>query len=194
MKKNNNLNIGFITSSLLILWIVIGLFFGNYRALITTELATKNLILSAMNTPASPVVLESYYNEKKWELSVSLVNTGIMPIRILDKSLLLTPKWAENIVIWLDVPMNAVLNGWEILTVRTILTPENKDKFKLGDTLVSKFNYTYPVSNDIYSLTHIFVKSDVLNKNNNIVNKNWDNINLQNQYRKQTEQNYNKQK
>jgi len=188
--KKNKFNIGLASIALLLIWIITWSFFGIYRGILATELATKDLIISAANTPASPVVVQSDYNEQNWELHVTLVNTGIMPIKILNKSLVLTPKWQQQVAIALNIPMNVTLNWGEAFVVKTKLNT-NKDNFKLWDVLTSSFDYVYPISNDVYTLTHVFVKSNMVNKNNNVMNQNWDNYNLQNKYKEQTIKDYN---
>jgi len=188
--KKNKFNIGLASIALLLIWIITWSFFGIYRGILATELATKDLIISAANTPASPVVVQSDYNEQNWELHVTLINTGIMPIKILNKSLVLTPKWQQQVAIALNIPMNVTLNWGEAFVVKTKLNT-NKDNFKLWDVLTSSFDYVYPISNDVYTLTHVFVKSNMVNKNNNVMNQNWDNYNLQNKYKEQTIKDYN---
>lgn len=188
--KKKNFSVWLASIALLLIWLITWSFFGMYRGLIATELATKSLIISAANTPASPVVVESSYNENKWELSVVLVNTWIMPIKILDKSLVLTPKAEADVAVAVNIPMNITINWWEAFIVKTKLEG-NKDNFKLWDVLTSTFSYVYPISNDVYTLTHIFTKSDQTDKNNNIVNKNWNNKDLQKEYKNQTLKDYN---
>ncbi len=166
----------FLTLGLGIIW---GEYFGLFRAgqaVVSCEVQ-KQLI------PVSPMVMDSYYDEEKWVLTLKVVNPGSMPVELVSKSVMLKPA-QSNIpeVAMVEIPLGIVLNGWDEVVINMQISAEAKGKFKVGDVLLSTITYRLPVSRDLYSVVHMFTKSTDTNESGMVKSQNQSNETIKQAY------------
>jgi len=137
------------------LGIIGGEIFGIARA--GTALAQLQARLSLI--PAAPVVVDSLYDEQKGEVILTVANPGVMPITFATQSAILKPTTGDAVLAVVETPLRLVLLGGRTEVIRLQLTPIAKEQFKVGDVLAITLTYGYPVSNDVYSVLHLFQKS-----------------------------------
>ena len=162
----------------------LGLFSGYYFGIYRTSLAVTACEISKALIPASPVVTSSVYNPKTNKLALTIQNPGGMPIELLSKTLVLQPQGNKQapVALAVQIPLGIVVPPYSNITLKLDLTQKGS-WFKLGDVLVSTITYRLPVSNDIYSLVHLFKHSGKVNAQGNITNAYGDNSQLEAQYK-----------
>lgn len=178
--KKEGLLLFVIPLILLFLGLFSGFYFGVYR----TSLAVTACEISKALIPASPVVTSSVYNPRTNQLSLTIQNPGGMPIELLSKTLVLQPQGNAKapIALAVQIPLGIVVPPYSNVTLKLDLTQRGSG-FKLGDVLVSTITYKLPISNDIYSLVHLFKHSGKANAQGNIVNAYGDNSELEAKYK-----------
>ncbi len=150
------------------LWLVLlpfltlglGIIGGEYFGLFRAGQAVLSCEIQKQLIPVSPVVMDSYYDEQKGVLTLRVLNPGSMPVELVSKAVMLKPA-QSNIpeVAMVEVPLGIVLNGGSEVVINMQITPEAQGKFGVGDVLLSTITYRLPISNDLYSVMHIFTKS-----------------------------------
>lgn len=162
----------------------LGLFSGFYFGIYRTSLAVTACEISKALIPASPVVTSSVYNPKTNQLALTIQNPGGMPIELLSKTLVLQPQGNTQapVALAVQIPLGLVVPPYSNVTLKLDLTQKGSG-FKLGDVLVSTITYRLPISNDIYSLVHLFKHSGKTNAQGNVVNAYGDNSELEAKYK-----------
>ena len=141
---------------LLVLGILSGFYFGVYN----TQIALTACQLEKSLIPSSPVITHSQYDPKTHQLVLDVENPGGMPIYLLTKSLILKPANVklQPVALMINIPLNLELPPYSKVTLRLNLGQQGS-WFNVGDVLVTTLTYQIPVSNDIYSVEHVFKHS-----------------------------------
>ena len=150
----------------------VGLFAGFYFGVYRTSVATVACELSKSLIAPSPIVTNSRYDEKNKELELTVKNPGGMPILLIDKTLALVPadKTKAPEVIMTSIPLGLTVPPYSDVTFKLKLGKAGSG-FNVGDVLQVGLTYSLPVSNDVYSLVHIFKKSSKTDAQGYVVNQ-----------------------
>ena len=163
--------------------VFVGLFTGFYFGIYKTSVAISGCEIQKSLIAPSPIVTNSSYNEQKHELSLTVINPGIMPILLLNKTLVLKPANTKKqpILIATSLPLDITIPAYGKIKLKLHLGQAGS-WFVVGDVLETTLTYSLPVSKDIYAVVHRFQKSNQVNKKGNIKNKLWNNEELQKKY------------
>ena len=173
------------------LWLVVlpfltlglGIIGGEYFGLFRAWEAVVSCEIQKQLIPVSPVVMDSYYDEDKWILTLKVANPGSMPVELVSKSVMLKPA-QSNVpeVAMVEIPLGVVLNGGDEIVINMQISAEAKWKFKVGDVLLSTITYRLPVSRDLYSVVHMFTKSTTKNESGMVKSQNQSNESIKQAY------------
>ncbi len=175
MKREN-----FVLFVLPFVILALGLFVGFYFGVYRTSLAVTACEIEKSLIPASPVITHSMYNPKTKELILDVENPGGMPIDLIDKSLMLQVVWKQPVVLMAQIPLGLEIPPYGKITLKLELWPQGSG-FNVGDILVTTLTYKLPVSNDIYSVVHVFQHSGKY-KDGLVTNKREENYEVQKRY------------
>ncbi len=134
-----------------LLALLVGWGTGSY---LTSARATAALA----NLPAAPVVLSAAYDKQDRRLTLTVSNPGLVPIELLDKTLVFRPASGKG--------------GWELaraplpggvvelapgsIEALVLELKEGSPDLKIGDVLASSLTYRYANLPDLYQLTHLY--------------------------------------
>jgi hypothetical protein len=135
-----------------------GLFAGFYFGVYRTSIAVTACELEKSLIPPSPVITHSKYDPKTDELVLRVKNPGGMPILLVNKSLVLQPAGGQPVALMVQIPLGIEIPPYGDVTLKLALGPQGSG-FKMGDVLVTTLTYQLPVSNDVYSVMHLFQHS-----------------------------------
>jgi len=182
--KKESLLLFVVPVVLLFLGLFSGFYFGVYR----TSLAVTACEIEKALTPASLLVTDSYYNDQTKQLYLELENPGGMPIELLTKTLVLQPaNGRAPIALAMQIPLGMVMPPYSTLELKLDLTSQGSG-FALGDVLVSTITYRLPISNDVYSVVHLFKNSGKTNEKGLVKNALQSNSEVRANYEKQLKQ------
>jgi len=139
---------------LLVLGIISGFYFGVYN----TQIALTACQLEKSLIPSSPIITHSKYDPKTKQLVLDVENPWWMPIMLLTKSLLLKPQTKQPVALMVNLPLNLEIPPYSKITLHLDLWAQGSG-FKVGDILVTTLTYQLPISNDIYTVEHLFKHS-----------------------------------
>jgi len=130
--------------------LIVGLGAGAYLGASRAYAALKEV-------PASPIVRSAEYDKAKNELVFELFNPGVLPLTLVDESVVFTPgaKSTEKGYALAAVPLDVALPGGAALKVQLALKADSEE-LKPGDVVAGTITYTHPLSKDVYSVTHLF--------------------------------------
>lgn len=125
---------------------------GNYLAW-----ARANVALSSL--PAAPVVTDAEYDHEQRLLTLTLTNPGLVPIELLNKTLMLRPASGEDNVALLDVafPGGSLRLPPASIERLELRLAADDPKLAAGDVLASSITYRYADIPDVYQITHALV-------------------------------------
>lgn len=163
--------------------VFVGLFAGFYFGIYKTSVAVAGCEVEKAFIAPSPIVTDSSYNEKKHELSLTVVNPGSMPILLLNKTLVLKPADIKKqpLLVTTSLPLSVTLPAHGEVELKLQLGQAGS-WFVIGDVLETTLTYSLPVSKDVYAVVHRFQKSNQTNKQGNVKNQLWDNKDVQKKY------------
>ena len=161
------------------IWILTGFYFWVYK----TSLAVSWCELQKDLIAPSPIITDSSYNNKTKELQLTIQNPGGMPILLLDKTLVLKPANKTPVILMTSIPLWITVPPYSEITFNLKLG-NNWKNFKVGDVLDTTISYSLPVSNDIYTVSNIFKRSNKENTNWLIENALWNNKEKYSSYKK----------
>ncbi len=128
-------------------------------------LGTANLKAELAALPAAPIVIDASYQSENKTLSLTLSNPGGQAISILGKAIAFKPKDGQKgyQMAYVAFKKPLIIPPFSVETLEAQLkgeTPILKD----GDILATTMRYVYPISGDIYDLTHTFVQGQKTTK------------------------------
>ena len=164
--------------------VFVGLFAGFYFGIYKTSVAVTGCEIEKALIAPSPIVTYSSYNEKKHELSLTVVNPGSMPILLLNKTLVLKPVDVKKqpLLLATSLPLGVSIPAYGKVDLDLQLG-QAASWFVVGDVLETTLTYSLPVSKDVYAVVHRFQKSNQTNKKGDIKNALWDNKDDQKKYK-----------
>lgn len=109
--------------------------------------------------PASPLVTKAEYDRRKHRIKYSVLNPGTLPLTIVEKGFVFKPgkETEEKAYKVTGLPADVILPPRSTTLVYLKLR-EGTEALKAGDTVVVTFTYKHLLSEDLYTVTHIFTK------------------------------------
>ncbi len=155
MKKEN-----FLLFIIPIILLLFGIFSWYYFGIYRTNLAVTSCKIEKALIPWSPIVTFSKFDKKNNQLIIDVENPSGMPISLLTKSLVLQPqdKTKQPIALMLEIPLWIDIPPYGKINVKLDLGQAGS-WFVKWDVLITTLTYKLPVSNDIYSVVHLFKHS-----------------------------------
>jgi hypothetical protein len=157
MMKLRSGNVTTVLVTTLAVALILGFAAGSFSAGSRARAAVEAARTLAEGIPPSPVVTAARYDKENRSLVLRVLNPGLVPLRLVDQSLVFQPGAASQQAAYAlaALPLGVEVPALSELEVRLNLKPES-EALAVGDVLAATVSYTHPFSKDLYALTHVF--------------------------------------
>lgn len=157
MMKSRSGNVTSVLVWTLVLALLLGFAAGSFSAASRARAAVSAAEALAAGIPPSPVVTAARYDKAEQALVLRIFNPGLVPLRLVDQSLVFKPGAAseQEAYALAAIPLGVEVAPLAELELRLKLKPES-EALAVGDVLAATVSYTHPFSKDLYALTHVF--------------------------------------
>jgi len=157
MKQYRSGNVQAVVIWTLVIALLLGFAIGSFSAASRARTAVADAEALAAGIAPSPVVTSARYDKANGALVLRVFNPGLVPLRLIDQSLVFKPGAAskQEAYALAAVPLGVDLAPLSVVEVKLDLKPKSQ-KLEVGDVLAASISYVHPYSKDFYTLTHVF--------------------------------------